>query len=221
MDTPDLAPRILLHHSRLPPPPAAAVAARWLAALPEARRERLLALRRPVDRAASLAGLALLLAAARRAGLAPPRLDALEWPPAGKPRWRGGARLRGAHGGGRVGCALLTVPGRVGLDVEPDEAAAAGELRLVLHPGESAPADRAAATALWVAKESVLKAAGAGITAAAAVRVEADAARYAGTRWMLWRPLLSPGCSCALACDVAAAPEVTEEEADALLAAGP
>lgn len=200
----------------------AAVEARWLSALPRARCERLLRLRQPADRAASLAGLALLCACARAAGLSPPPLGSLCWPGAGKPFWPGGPDFSISHGGGRVGCALVVPRGRVGLDLEDWEAARPDDLRL-LREASSTPLDGSPreATRRWVATEAALKAAGASVGDAAAVRVEAHCATFAGVRWTLHRPALAPRIACAVACDVVARLAISEEDAGALLERGP
>ena len=196
--------------------------ARWLAALPPSRRERLLRLRERDDRTASLAGLALLLACARAAGLPPPPLGSLHWPDAGKPAWPAGPDFSISHGGGWVGCALAVPRGRVGLDLEAAVAARPEDLRLVQHAAEPPVAGGAReATARWVAKEAALKAAGGSVGEARAVRVEPGCATFAGVRWRLERPALSPRIACAVACDVEAALAVTAEDAAALLDRGP
>ncbi|MCU0975866.1 MAG: hypothetical protein MUC71_06070 [Steroidobacteraceae bacterium] len=197
------------------------VVARWLAALPPQRRARLERLRNPADRAASLAGLALLVAAARAAGLAPPDLARLEFPDRGKPRWPGGPDFSVSHGGGHVGCALIFPTGRVGLDLERADAACWHDLRLVLAPGESPGEGAEQATEVWVGKEAVLKAAGATLAEAAAVALLGATADFGGRRWQLSRPALAPGIACAVASDAVAALEAAGEDAARLLALGP
>lgn len=166
--------------------------------------------------------IALLVEAARAADLAAPSLDELRWPEGGKPQWPGGADFSLSHGGGFAGCALLAAPGRVGLDLEAAGAASAVELRLVRHPADpvfsGSPAE---ATALWVAKEAVLKAAGVGIAEASSVRVRPDSADFGGSRWRLWRPAIAAGLSCAVASDVDASLSVVGHDAMTLLTRGP
>lgn len=197
------------------------MAARWLAALPPRRRARLERLRHAADLGASLAGLALLLAAARAAGMAPPDPARLEFPDRGKPRWAGGPDFSVSHGGGRVGCALIVPAGRVGLDLERSDAATWRDLRLFLAPGGPAGAGAEGATAAWVGTEAVLKAAGATLADAAAVKLADATAEFGGRRWRLARPMLAAGVACAIASDVEAAIVPVEEDAAALLAAGP
>jgi hypothetical protein len=221
MAAPDLRARILLHHAPAPPTLSPAVAARWLAALPSGRRARLERLRDPADCAASLAGLALLRAAAHAAGLASPVLAQLEFPEGGKPRWPGGPDFSVSHGGGHVACALILPTGRVGVDLERGEAAAWPELRLVLAPGERVGASAEEATAAWVGKEAVLKAAGATLAEIAGVAISGARAEFDGRPWRLSRPVLVPGIACAVASDAAAVVEVVAEDAAQLLARGP
>ncbi len=204
--------------ARLPP----AVESRWLGALPPARRARLERLREPADRAASLAGLALLLAAARRAGLPPPVPSRLDWPERGKPCWKDGPDFSIAHGGGHVGCALATPVLRVGLDLEPAGAASWQDLRHALGQDADLPAaGHGDATALWVAKEAVVKAAGATVADLASVRVAGGEATFEAARWHLQRPRLAADLLCAVASDAPALLDPFAEDAAALLAQGP
>jgi 4'-phosphopantetheinyl transferase EntD len=222
MATPDLAARILLHHATAPPALRPVTESRWLAALPAARRERLLRLRDPRDRAASLAGLALLLACARAAGWPAPPLPAFEWPERGKPRWPGGPEFSISHGGGRVGCAIALPEGRVGLDIEAVDAADPAMLRTALARGAwTVPATREEATALWVAKEAVVKAVGATIAEAARVEVAGSVARFDGLRLSLRRPVLGPRLACAVASDADLPVVAAEEDVARLLDGGP
>lgn len=187
-----------------------------------ARRSRLERLRDPADRIASLAGLALLGAAARAAGLVPPSPVGIAWEAGAKPRWDGGPDFSIAHGGGHVGCALVVPGGRVGLDLEPAGAASCDDLRLALGPGGApGPAPIGDATALWVAKEAVVKAAGATVAELPAVEVVDAAATFAGCRWRLKRPVLAPGILCAVACEDDLPLCAVCEDAAALLARGP
>ncbi len=194
---------------------------RWLAALPPERRSRLERLRNPFDRAASLAGLALLGAAANAAGLALPALAQLEFPDGGKPRWPGGPDFSISHGGGHAGCAIILPVGQVGLDLERSDAATWRDLRFVLAPGECPGGSAAEATAAWVAKEAVVKATGATLAEAASVVLSGATAAFGGRRWRLSRPVLAPEISCAVASDAEAGLEIVEEDAATLLALGP
>jgi len=215
--------QILLHHAALPRSLDAAVEARWRAALPAARRERLGRLRQAEDRLATLAGLALLLDCARAAGRVPPALGALAWMASGKPVWTDGPDFSISHAAGRVGCALAPPGMRVGLDLEGCGAARAAQLRRVLPADEWARACESGldATALWVAREAVLKAAGSTIAAAAAVAVSADHAVFAGVRWRLLRPTLTASHVAAVAVDRESTRDIASRDVEALLAAGP
>jgi 4'-phosphopantetheinyl transferase len=215
--------QILLHHATLPRSLAAEVEARWLAALPAARRQRLGRFRQAEDRLATLAGLALLQDCARAAGHAPPSPGALAWLAGGKPVWPDGPDFSISHAAGRVGCALAPPGLRVGLDLEGCGAVQATALRRVLQADEWALACQsgADATALWVAKEAVLKAAGSTIAAAAEVAVAADHAMFAGERWRLLRPTLAPSHVAAVACERDSTLAIACRDIEALLAAGP
>jgi len=220
---PEVPMQILLHHAALPRSLDAEVEARWLAALPAERRLRLGRLRLQEDRVATLAGLVLLQDCARAAGLVPPPLDALAWLTSGKPVWPDGLDFSISHAAGRVGCALAPAGMRVGLDLEGCGSAPAAGLRRVLQAQECAQARQSGgdATALWVAKEAVLKAAGSSIAAAGAVAVAADHAMFAGVRWWLLRPTLAPSHVAAVAMDRDSALQIASRDVEALLAAGP
>jgi hypothetical protein len=109
----------------------------------------------------------------------------------------------------------------VGLDIEQRGSAAGSDLRLVASDRERVlcAAGGLAPEDLWTAKEAVLKAAGVGATQAAQVRLEADAATFQGTRYLLLRPPVAADCCCALAATRAAAVVVVEADAEELLEA--
>lgn len=172
-----------------------------MARLPPARAARLARMRSPADRLATLLGLALLLDCATTAGLSPPSLAALEFPPGGKPRWPGGPDFSISHAGGHVACALAPPGVGVGLDIEPESAVAWSDLRVVCRAGERVRyADaRWGATMLWATKEAVLKAAGQPAPAAARTEARKTVAWLDGRRYLLRRPHLGRGLACVLA----------------------
>ena len=169
-----------------------ALARAWLGQLSAARCARVERLREPADRAATLAGVALLAAACRVLGCGFDAAD-LEYPGRGKPRLRGGPEFSIAHGAGLVACAAAG-GGCLGLDVEADGAVGAAPLRLVLDAEERATlaAGARAATDAWVMKEAVLKAAGLGIGHARDVQLRQEQGWLAGARYELTRVHLSP-----------------------------
>jgi phosphopantetheinyl transferase len=214
-------PEILLHHARLPPALSPALEGGWLAALPPCRAVRLGRLREASGRIATLLGIALLIDCARAAGMAPPEPGALRFPARGKPRWPSGPDFSISHAGGRVACALAPPGVRVGLDIEPRHSVARGDLRLVATAAELD--DHAAAgltpTDLFTAKEAVIKAAGADITALARVRLARSSARLEGQRFLLLRPRLAGDCSCTLALSRRTGLAVQSVDADVVLRA--
>jgi 4'-phosphopantetheinyl transferase len=180
-----------LHHAALATQSWQALERDWLPRLPEARRERLLKLRDPADRAASLLGVALLAAALRSYGLELPA-GLPEYPKRGRPRLPGGPEFSISHAGGVVACVLA--PERVGLDLELRAAARPEQLRLVLDPGERAAilAGSLDATDAWVMKEAVLKADGRGLAGARDVLLHGRTALLDGTVWCLQRVDVGP-----------------------------
>jgi len=160
-----------LHYAEVPTQPWAALERAWLHRLPRARRERILRLKEPVDRNASLLGYALLERAFAAQGFEPDwrRLAA---PERGKPSLTGAPDFSIAHAGGRVACAVIA-RGRVGLDLEARAAVRLSSLRLALNAREQAAlaADRLTAADAFVMKEAAIKAAGATIAAISRVRL--------------------------------------------------
>lgn len=172
-----------------------------MARLPPPRAARLARLRSPADRLATLLGLALLLDCAAAAGLSPPPLAALEFPPRGKPRWPGGPDFSISHAGGHVACALAAAGVGVGLDMEPVSAVAWDDLRLVCRAGERSRYAGAGwgPAMLWTAKEAVIKAAGQPAAAAARTDAHKTYAWLDGRRYLLRRPRPARGLACTLA----------------------
>ncbi|MCZ8130726.1 MAG: 4'-phosphopantetheinyl transferase superfamily protein [Steroidobacteraceae bacterium] len=181
---------VSLHYAAVTAQLAPALAGRWLRGLPLRRRQAVERLRDPADRAATLAGVALLMRALRDAGRMV-GLEELEYPPGGKPRLRAGPDFSIAHapaaGGGRLVACVLATGMRVGLDLEPRGSARPDQLRLVLDAGErEAVADgRLDATTAWVMKEAVLKAAGRGASFARDVALQGHVAMHDGVLWHL------------------------------------
>jgi 4'-phosphopantetheinyl transferase len=162
----------------------------WLDALPARKRAAVLRRREPADRAATLAGVALLAHALRGRGRA---LDAarLRYPERGRPTLPGGPEFSIAHAAGLVACAVADAP--IGLDLEALAAVRPEHLRLVLSAGERAAvvAGTLDATDAWVMKEAVLKAAGQGIDAAGAVALRGAVGVLDGREWRLTRVRLA------------------------------
>ncbi len=183
---------VSLHYTEVPAQPWDALGEALLPQLPGAKRAAILRLQQPADRNASLLGIALL-AAALAARTAAFELRALEYPARGKPRLPGGPDFSIAHAAGYVGCAVAT-SGRVGFDLEASGAVGAGALRLALGAAalEQIASGALDPVAAWVMTEAVLKAAGRGIDAAAAVRLAGATATLDGTRFRLAAVKLEP-----------------------------
>lgn len=210
---------ILLHHAPLPAAPDAQRLECWIRALAPDKAARVLRLRRPELRLATVLGVALLQDCARAAGLPPPRAADLRFPEHGKPAWPSGPDFSISHAGGWVACALAPPGEQVGLDIEPAGAAEAAVLRLVAGEGELLAYRHAGLTAtdLWTAKEAVVKLTGEGTLAARHARVGLEAAELAGRRYALSRPALAPGILCAVAASRPLPTVVRQAEADAVL----
>lgn len=213
--------RILLHHSALPATVDAARLAAWIGTLPPGRAARLERVRDPRARLATVLGIALLLDCARAAGLVPPSPGALVFPERGKPGWPAGRDFSITHAHGLVACALAPSGMEVGLDAEPEGAAAKAVLRLAADEAELAACARAGLTPtdLWTAKEAVVKLTGQGVSAARRVRVTPAVARAGDRDYVLMRPRLANGYCCTLAATERRPVEVIEREAEAVLAA--
>lgn len=176
--------------ARVPPSLGPATIARWLQQLPDPRAATLearLAKGRGIE---SLTVLALLASLASRCAL--PSLSRLQWSERGKPRLPGGPDFSLTHSRGFAACAVAPRGVAVGVDLEPEGRARASAIRLVASELEQAALDAGSlsATALWLAKEAVLKAAGAGLADICRVAVAERRARFAGVdyAWRLFRP---------------------------------
>lgn len=214
---------ILLHHSLLPGSLDPVVEARWLAALPPERAAAVARRNADSDRASALAGMALLGSCARGAGLGPPPLSRLVFPPGGKPAWPDGPVFSISNAAGRAGCALAPPGVDVGLDLERRGTATTENLRLVSSEEEQVLYEGAALTPtdLWVAKEAVLKAAGASATQAGQVRLGIDSATLDGRHYLLRRPFVAEDIAACIATTEELEVEVTAVDALILLIAGP
>lgn len=159
--------RALVLLGRVDDAPDAALDA-LLAALPYGRRLELEA-RDAAARRASLAGVALALAALARLRGSSVRAAELAFPLGGKPALPGAPDFSVSHAGGAVGVAT-TKDGTVGFDLEP-----------LADASDRARLER------WTATEAVLKAAGRGLRDAAAVELSPalDAGRVAGRGYRL------------------------------------
>ncbi len=200
--------QLSLQYAAVPAQPWAALEARWLPRLPPAKSASVARRREALDRSASLLGIALLERALAARGIA---LDAgaIEFPRDGKPRLPGGPEFSISHGGGLVACAVAAA-GCVGVDLEPAGAVRQAVARRVLGAAERARLERGEldATAAWVMKEAVVKAAGRGMAELANVELGDGRARL-GARDFWLQPLALASTHVAwLACDRAFAAPV-------------
>lgn len=178
---------ILLHWARVPATLPAHVTTAWLEILP-ANRKAALARELMAGRGLeSLTGFALLGACAQYLPLPP--LSLLGERRDEKPRWPDGPDFSIAHAAGHAVCAVAPAGIAIGVDLESADAANPESLRLVTSAAERARIDAGGvtATALWTAKEAVLKAAGIGILAAPEVEIEGAVGHHAGRAFHLKR----------------------------------
>ena len=183
----DSVPMILLHCVTVPARLPARFVARWLGKLSAGRAASLaceLEAGRGLD---SLTGLALLAHAARQLSLPP--LSLLTDEPGAKPRWPTGPDFSIAHGAGLAACAVAPPGIAIGVDLERIGDVELGSLRLVTSSAERmrVSAGELNAAALWTGKEAVLKAAGAGVLAAARVEIDGAIGHHAGRDYHLAR----------------------------------
>jgi len=147
---------------------------RLLAALPAERRRTLAT---PSGaRHASLAGIALALAALREACGREIQPGELAFPPHGKPVLPGGPDFSISHSGPWAACAIVSA-GRVGLDVECIVPELPAALRLVV-----AETDPVLAAREWAAREAALKVGGDSVRNVADVNVCGASATLRGRR---------------------------------------
>jgi 4'-phosphopantetheinyl transferase len=187
---------LVLHLPVQPVAPAQADA--WLAALPPARRDQLLAWPDARARQVSLLGSRLLHVALQRTSPAF-GLGDLHYPPQAKPRL--GAPGSGApdfsisHSGDILACALST-RGAVGLDLEQVGVARASGMPHYLRPAERrwAGEDPLRFHQLWTRKEAVVKAAGqGGLQSLGHFEALAATVEFGDRRWFLRALDLAPG----------------------------
>ena len=176
---------VSLHYTAVPGQPWPALEQAWLPRLPVAKRASIVRLREARDRNATLLGIALLGSALQAAGV-PFDPGAITFRPRAKPALAGAPDFSIAHAASLVGCALAS-GGRVGFDLEALDAVAPARLRLALDAAEQQRLARGelTATAAWVMKEAVLKAAGRDLAAVARVRLDGDAATLDGAMFHL------------------------------------
>ena len=157
---------------------------------------------------ASLTGMALLAHAARRLSLPP--LALLTDEPGAKPRWPAGPDFSIAHSAGVAACAVAPPGIAIGVDLERTDEVEPGSLRLVTSSAERTrlSAEELNAAAVWTGKEAVLKAAGAGVAAAAQVEIDGAVGHHAGRDYHLAR--LDLGGNILLSIATTAAVEVPE-----------
>ncbi len=215
---------ILLHAARVPDSLPEGCAARWLALLPSAQRRtvaRRLAQGGGLD---SLAGLALLAGCAECRRLPWPPRPPLRQEAGGRPRWPDGPEFSISHAAGYAICALAPPGVAIGVDLEPLDAAAPRQLRLVMSAGERRLLESGAlgAAELWTAKEAVLKAAGAGLRRVREVEIGEGVGHHAGRRFRLVLQQPGHGLVLAVATDATVAvPEPLFVDVRARLEAGP
>ena len=160
--------------------------------------------RNPMDRQARVLGRLLVRLALEALGVANVDLDGWSLDRFGRPYLSDcAADCSVSHSGGLV-AAAVSLPGRVGVDVEvmaqlPVEAldAAFGpqEMSDILSAGDQARR----ALELWTGKEAVLKADGRGMSLdPARIDARGESIRLAGEVWRILRPRLTPECLCAL-----------------------
>lgn len=160
--------------------------ARWLRTLPKTKA---LALARRLSHGKgleSLTVLALLAGLAAACGL--PSLDRLRWMPGGRPYFREGPSFSLAHSKGFAACGIAPPGLEIGVDLEPTGRARSDAVRLIADEAERRALDAGSITPteFWTAKESVLKAAGAGLADISKVTVRGRGARLAGVDYE-WR----------------------------------
>jgi phosphopantetheinyl transferase len=156
-----------------------------LQALPYAKRLELEG-RESADREAALAGLALLLAGARRLRCSVVDVRRLVFAPGRKPRCVDGPWFSISHTRGHVAC-VLSESVDPGVDIER---VAAG-----------APAAEVASLRRWTATEAALKAAGLGLRESGRVRLDPGLRHAAieGQRYALHAPRVADGVVCHVA----------------------
>lgn len=170
---------------RVPAALPANTAARWLKALPKARRSTLACRLSRAGGLETLTGLALLTSMSSACRLPP--LGRLRWTSRGKPEFPDGPDFSIAHSGGFAACAVAPRGLTIGIDVEPVNRARIATIRLIADDKELSALERGSmtATGLWTCKEAVLKAAGAGLADICRVCVAHDRARFAGVDYYL------------------------------------
>jgi len=191
--------------------------------MPAERAGRIRRLHRREDRLATLIGMALLADCARAGGLPWPGFPALSFPRAGKPAWPGGPDFNIAHCPGRVACAVAPAGVSIGVDLERAGSTTAAGLRLVATAAELDAFVGAGLTAtdLWVTKEAVVNASGGRADRTARVRAAAAGGELDGAGYLIYRPVIAPDVSTAVAVSCEATVVVEEADALALLEGGP
>ncbi|HUD33517.1 MAG TPA: 4'-phosphopantetheinyl transferase superfamily protein [Variovorax sp.] len=165
----------------------AALEARWMADLPQPRRDALARWPDARARHRSLLGSRLLGRGLRRMGHRGDVLSSLRHPPRARPTLDLGVDFSVSHAEGRVLCAVST-SGQVGVDVETIGPLLAANFPLYLNADERAWAggDARRFCSIWTRKEAVVKAAGSlGLAAMARVDTRGGprGAEFAGRSW--------------------------------------
>lgn len=166
-----------LHYTAIPRHPCQELAAGVLPWLPPVKRAAVERKRQPVDRNATLLGVALLARACDALGRV---FDAgqLRFPDGGKPMLVGGPHFSISHAGGLVAC-LVDTESPVGVDLEEVSAVRWEDVDFLFgtEARERLVQSGWTPARVWVAMEATLKAAGRGLADAAAVRLDGPVGR--------------------------------------------
>lgn len=161
--------------------------------------------RNPMDRQSRVLGRLLVRLALESLGLANADLAGWRLDRFGRPSLSGcAADCSLSHSGGLV-AAAVSVPGRVGVDVEVLAPLPLEALDAAFGPGEmddilSAEDQTRRALELWTGKEATLKADGRGMSLdPSRIDARGEAICLDGEVWRIFRPQLTPGWLCALA----------------------
>ena len=181
----------------------------WMTAalqrLPPAMGRDMARCRNPLDRQSRVLGRLLVRLALETMGVSAADLAGWSVDRFGRPYLAGcAADCSVSHSGGLV-AAAVSLPGRVGLDVEvvtplPIEALDAAFSSEEMADIRSAGDQTRRALELWTGKEATLKADGRGLSLdPTLVDARGETLRLGGETWRIVRPELTPGWLCALA----------------------
>lgn len=190
---------VWVHCAQVPETLPERTVGRYIDALSESHRSALVRRLSNGTGMESLIGLALL--ANLLAPYTLPSLRCLRWTPLGKPVLPDGPDFSITHSGGFVACAVASRGLSVGIDLEPADRARPAAVRRIAAADERMALENGSVTAteLWVAKEAVLKAAGAGLADIRRVHVRSDVASFDGSDFYWRRYRLKSGLLLAIA----------------------